>query len=60
MKQLSYPMPPSIIEDTTRHDIAQITSTSKAYIPCPFTFIIKCQMKEEVKLQHQWLPLRIT
>ena len=32
-KRLSYPLPPSVIEDTIRHNIVQITSTSKTYIP---------------------------
>ena len=40
-KRLKYPLPLSSIEDTIRHNIAQITSTSKAYIPCPLIIIIK-------------------
>ena len=33
-QQLSHPPSHAIIEDTIRHNIAQMTSTSKAYIPC--------------------------
>ena len=40
-KWLSYPLPTSIIEDTIRHNILQITSTSKAYIPCPLAITTK-------------------
>ena len=34
-ERLSYPLPPSIMEDSVKHNIAQTASTSKAYIPCP-------------------------
>ena len=37
----SYPLPHAFMEDTIRHDIAQMTSTSKAYIPCVLVIIIK-------------------
>ena len=40
-KKLSYPPSHTIIEDTIRHDIAQMTSTSKAYISCLLATIIK-------------------
>ena len=33
-QQLSHPPSHAIIEDTIRHNIAQMTSTSKASIPC--------------------------
>ena len=57
----SYPLPTSIIEDTIRHNIAQMTSTSKAYIPFPLAIIIKCcQMKDKDRHKHQWWSLRIT
>lgn len=34
-KKLSYPVPHALIEGTMRHDIAQMTYTSKVYVPCP-------------------------
>ena len=33
-KKLRYRPPHTIIEDTVRHNIVQMTSTSKACIPC--------------------------
>ena len=40
-KKTSFPPSHMIIEDTFRHNIAQMTSTSKAYIPCLLATIIK-------------------
>ena len=40
-KRLSHPPFHTIIEDTIRHNIAQMTSTSKAYIPCLLATMIK-------------------
>ena len=40
-QQLSHPPSCTIIEDTIRHNIAQTTSASKAYIPCLYATIIK-------------------
>ena len=40
-QQLSHPPFHTIIEDTIRHNIAQMTSTSKAYIPYLLATIIK-------------------
>ena len=37
----SYPLPHAFMEDTARHNIAQMTSTSKTYIPCLLVLIIK-------------------
>ena len=37
----SYPLPHAFVENTIRHNIAQMTSTSKAYIPCLLVIIIK-------------------
>ena len=34
-KRLNYPLPSSVIADTIGHNIAQMISISKAYIPCP-------------------------
>ena len=41
IKKKSYPLPHAFMEDTIRHNIAQMTSTSKAYIPCLLAIIIK-------------------
>ena len=44
-KKLSHPRFHTITEDTIRHNIAQMTSTSKTDIPCPLATIIKsCHM----------------
>ena len=40
-KETSYLPSHTIIEDTIRNNIAQMTSTSKAYIPCLLVTIIK-------------------
>ena len=40
-QQLNHPPSHTIMEDTIRHNIAQMTSTSKAYIPCLLATIIK-------------------
>ena len=40
-KNTSYPPSHTIIEDSIRHNIAQMTSTSKVYIPCLLATIIK-------------------
>ena len=40
-QQLSHPLSHIIIEDAIRHNIAQMTSKSKAYIPCLLAKIIK-------------------
>ena len=40
----SYPLRHALMEDTTRHNIAQMTSSSKVYIPCLHFIIIKCHM----------------
>ena len=40
-QQLSHPPSHTIIEDTIRHNIAQMTSISKAYIPCLLATVIK-------------------
>ena len=37
----SYPLPHAFMGDTIRHNIAQLTLTSKAYIPCLLVIIIK-------------------
>ena len=31
----NYSLPHAFMEDTIRHNISQMTSTSKVYIPCP-------------------------
>ena len=60
-KRLSYPLPLSIIVDIIRHNIAQMSSISKAYIPCTLAIIIKwCQMTDKDRRQHQWWSLRTT
>ena len=60
-KRLNYPLLPSIIENTIRHNIAQTTSTSKVYTLCSLAILIKgCQMKDEGRRKHQWWSLRIT
>ena len=52
-KKTSYPPSHTIIEDTIRHNIAQITSTSKAYIPCFLAIIIKwCHIIAWDRRQH--------
>ena len=33
--------PHALIKDTIMHNIAQMASISKVYIPCPFTILIK-------------------
>ena len=44
-KKTSSPLPHGFMEDTVRHNIAQMTSASKAYIPCLLAIIIKwCHM----------------
>ena len=43
-KETSYPPSHTITEDTIRHNIAQMTSTSKAYIHCLLATIIKCHI----------------
>ena len=59
-KRLIYPLPLSIVEDIIRHNIPQMTSTSKAYISCPLAITIKwCQMKDKDRCQHQWWSLYI-
>ena len=40
-KTTSHPLSHTIIEDTIRHEIAQMTSTNKAYISCLLVTIIK-------------------
>ena len=40
-KQASYPLEYATIEDTIRHNIAQMPSKSKAFISCLLTTIIK-------------------
>ena len=37
----SYPPSRVFMEDTIRHNIAQMTSANKAYIPCLLVIIIK-------------------
>ena len=55
----SYPLTYAFMEDTIKHNIAQMTSTSKAYIPCLLVIIIKwCHMRQASKLS--WWLLRIT
>ena len=48
-KRTSYPPSHTIIEDTIRHNIAQITSTSKAYIPCLPATIIKMMLYNSMR-----------
>ena len=51
----SYLLPHAFMEDTIRHNIAQMTSTSKAYIPCLLAIIIKwCHMITWNRLQHRY------
>ena len=51
----SYLLPHAFMEDTIRHNIAQMTSTSKAYIPCLLVIIIKwCHMITWNRLQHRY------
>ena len=55
----SYPLTYAFMEDTIKHNIAQMTSTGKAYIPCLLVIIIKwCHMRQASKLL--WWLLRIT
>ena len=50
-KSLSYPLPPSIIENTIRHNITQMISARNSYILCPLAIIIKSyEMKGKVRL----------
>ena len=49
-KQKSYPASHAIIEVTIRHNIAQMTSTSKAFIPCLLAIIIKVAHVVNLKL----------
>ena len=49
----SYLLPHAFMEDSIRHVIAQMTYTSKAYIPCPLVIIIKWRhMITWNRLQH--------
>ena len=53
-KTLSDPPFHAIIEDTIKHNIAQMTSTSKVYILCFFATIIKwCQIIAWDRRQHR-------
>ena len=46
-KKTSYLLPLAFMEGTIRHNIAQVTSASKAYIPCLHAIIIKrCHMRQ--------------
>ena len=40
-KRMSHPQSHAIIEESIRHNIAQMTSTSKVYIPYILAIIIK-------------------
>ena len=57
----SYPLPHAFMEDTIRLNIAQMTSTSKAYVPCLLLIIIMMP-HDHVKQASipLWWSLRIT
>ena len=50
MKNKSYHLPHAFMEDTTRRNIAHMTSKSKVYVPClPVISIVMVVAKDDSK-----------